>query len=141
MDPDPDSINPDPKHCRNRIHSSYREERERLTGEKVAQLLCPDEEEVPSQEEAVRYLSLQDKGASAFRISNLPVQSSVPVVRPFSICLSYPLTILSVDLLYRIVKARPGLSKLKSNGEGFCTILHWGDQIVISCSTQLSYCL
>jgi hypothetical protein len=54
-------MNPDPKHCRNLIHSSYREERERLTGEKVAQLLCPDEEEVPSQEEAVRYLSLQCK--------------------------------------------------------------------------------
>ncbi len=27
----------------------------------MAQLLCPDEGEVPSQEEAVRYLSLQDK--------------------------------------------------------------------------------
>jgi hypothetical protein len=54
LDPEPDLMNPDPKHCRNLIHSSYREERERLTGEKVAQLLCPDEEEVPSQEEAVR---------------------------------------------------------------------------------------
>jgi hypothetical protein len=58
LDPDPEL---DPQHCRKLIHSSCREERERLTGEKVAQLLCPDEEEVPSQEEAVRYLSIQGK--------------------------------------------------------------------------------
>jgi hypothetical protein len=50
-----ESLYPDPPHCRKFIYSSCREERERLTGEKVAQLLCPDEEEIPSQEEAVRY--------------------------------------------------------------------------------------
>jgi hypothetical protein len=71
---------PDLQHCRNVIHSSCREERERLTGEKVAQLLCPDEEEVPSQEEAVRYLSLQGKGASAVRISRKVMQSWFPLV-------------------------------------------------------------
>jgi hypothetical protein len=81
---DPDSINPDPQHCRNVIHSSCREERERLTGEKVAQLLCPDEEEVPSQEEAVRYLSLQCKGASAFRVSRKVMQSSDNLLHLFN---------------------------------------------------------
>jgi hypothetical protein len=67
LDPEPNldpELDPDPQHWRNLIHSSYREERERLTGEKVAQLLCPDEEEVPSQEEAVRYLYLQGRSFS-----------------------------------------------------------------------------
>jgi hypothetical protein len=57
LDPEPNldsELDPDPQHCRKHIHLSYREERERLTGEKVAQLLCPDEGELPSQEEAVR---------------------------------------------------------------------------------------
>ncbi len=67
-----DPMNPDPQHCRNLNCSSYREERERLTGEKVAQLLCPDEEEIPSQEEAVRYLHFFTvKGASAVRYLSL----------------------------------------------------------------------
>jgi hypothetical protein len=108
------------QHCRKLIHSSYREERERLTGEKVAQLLCPDEEEIPSQEEAVRYLSLQGKELQLSKSLTYLFNILCPVVGLVSIGLSYPLTLCQCGTItHRIGKARRGLSKLKSNGKGF----------------------